>query len=230
MSLHSNKFLLVAILFSSVAFVSCKKDDAQQPLQSGLYISDKEGDIGSVRLFTKLGEVKDQHLINTYKVKFATQLAVASGAGTDSLLVIDESNAKIGSRNYAISKVDNYYQFSSVDTLTFFGQLDPVYYNVIKYKPYYLSTPIPSSTGFNYRSTTLQYYYASTTSGGLTFPIFNMVRFATTTNPGGLIPVNTFYNAYTINNVFDDKFSVNTLNYDTLLVQTYNAFYKKLNP
>ena len=230
MSLHSNKFLLVAILFSSVAFASCKKDDAQQPLQSGRYISDKEGDFGSVRLFTKSGEVKDQNLINAYKVKFATQLAAASGAGTDSLLVIDESNAKIGSRSYAISKVDNYYQFRSVDTLNFLGQLDQVYYNVIKYKPYYFSTPIPWSTGFNYRSSTLQYYYASTTSNGLVFPIFNMVRFATTLNPGGILPVNTFYDAYTINNVFDDKFPPNTLSYDTLLVQTYTAFYKMLNP
>jgi hypothetical protein len=228
MSLRCNKFLVVVIFICCYAFVSCKKDDASRPLQIGEYTSDKAGDFSSVRLFAKSGEIKDQNLINAYKVKFAKDLnpANSGGAIADTFTVLDENNAKYGSRNFSVSKMDNFYQFTTKDTVTIFGQLDQVYYNIVKYKPYYISTPIPSSTGSNYLTTTLGYYYASTTPNGLVFPMINVIRFATLAPPviGGNY---MYYNNYKVNNVFDDKFPVNILTSDSVLVQTFNVYYKK---
>jgi hypothetical protein len=228
MSLRYNKFLGVIIFIGFYAFVACKKEDAPRPLQSGTYISDKVGDFSSVRLFTKMGEVKDQNLINAYKTKYAAQFAPDYGSGTtpDSVFVMDENNAKFDGWNFSVSKVENFYQFQSKDTVSTFGQFNQAYYNMVKYKPYYISTLVPSSTGFNYLTTTLRYFYAAPTSNGLVFPMINIVQINTVQLPTGGYYF-SYFNAFKWNNVFNDKFPLTILNADTLLVQTNNVYFKR---
>ncbi len=224
MSLYSNKFLFVIIFIGLYAFVSCKKDDAPRPLQSGTYFYNRVGDISSVRMFTKSGEVKDQNLINTYKVKYARQLNADSlrGSSADSLLVIDESNVKIGNKPYAVTKIDNYYQFRSIDTVRYRGDIDKVSYNIGKYKPYYSSFPIAMANGLSNVITTFYYNYVAVTADGLAIPKINYVDFYSGSNGS------YYYSSLAgLNNVFDDKFPVNILNKDTLIVQTYNLYVKK---
>jgi len=225
MSLHSNKFLFVVIFIGIYAFVSCKKEDAPRPLQSGTYFYSKVGDIGSVRMFTKLGEVKDQNLINTYKVKYAKQLNADSlgGSSSDSLLVMDESNVKIGNKLYAVTKIDNYYQFRSIDTVRYAGQMSQVTYNIMKYKPYYSNTPFVTSSGFSNLITTFYYNYVAVTADGLALPMINYVD-VYSNGPNGSYSYTAIGG---LNNVFDDKFPVDILKYDTLIVQTYNLHVKR---
>jgi hypothetical protein len=226
MSLHSNKFLFAGIFISCSVFVSCKKDHDPQSLQSGKYNSDKVGDLGSVRMFTKSGEIKDQNLINTYKARFGTLLdpVKASSSISDSFFVMDENNVKIAGRELEVTRMDNYYQFRSKDTLNSLGQLDSVVYNVVKYKPYFNSIPIVTAGGYSYLNRTFQYYYASTNSSGLAFPMITAIHFSNVQVSGNVYYGNI--SAYRLNNVNNDKFPTNTLK-DTLLVQTFNVYYKK---
>jgi hypothetical protein len=226
MSLSANKFLFVVIFISCYAFVSCKKDDAPPSLQIGTYTGNKAADYSSVRLFTKSGEVKDQNVINAYKAKYATDLTPADGGGStpDSFFVIDQNTVKYNNKNFGVTKMDAYYQFRSIDTLKVMGLIEPLTYNVTKYKRYYTAVPFPPLQGYDL-ITTFEYYYASPATDGLVFPMINLIRFANITSATGNIT--SSYNYYRINNVFDEKFPVNTLNTDSVLVQTYNVYYKK---
>src|SRR5688572_14423272 len=101
-------------------------------------------------------------------------------------------------------------------------QIDHFLINIGKYKPSYTLIPMPM--GYNIVST-FQYYYLAPGDNGLVFPFINVVRFATITYPGG--GYNTFYNVNRVNNVFDKKFPLNTLTFDTMLVQSFNVTYKR---
>lgn len=238
MSLRYNKLLLQAcVLISCFTVISCKKNDkGDHPLVSSRYTFDKPGNYSSLRMFTKLGEVKDQGLINLYAIKFSAHISPSYTAAQDTFRVIDENTAQYIIRNdlnndllvkdLVVTKMDNYYQFRSKDTSRFLSVgTDNLASNIGKFKPYYLLTPIPSSTGFNNMVTTFQYYYALTTADGLVFPFINVIRFATLTFQGQ--PSSTYFNVYRINNVFDEKFPLNTLTADTLLVQTFDVTYKR---
>ncbi|WP_207510985.1 hypothetical protein [Longitalea luteola] len=238
MSLSYNKFLLPAcILLASFAFISCKKNDNKEhPLVSGNFVFDKLGNFSSIRMFTRLGEVKDQSLIGQYKIKFSEHIyptAPTSSDAVDTFNIIDEHTARHITRNsftnelmtkdFVITKMDNHYQFRSKDTSRFMSQpVDRFMTNIGKYKPYYFVTPTPVGGSM---VTTLQYFYASPTAEGLVFPFINVIRFATINNPWQ--PYSTYVNVNRVNNVFDEKFPLNTLIYDTLLVQSFNVTYKE---
>jgi hypothetical protein len=227
--MHSgyNKSLIWGyILFMSLAVISCKKSDkGLQPVQAGKYIFEKLGDNSSVRMYTKNGEVKDQDLIAQYKNKYSSLFTPTNTTSTDTFHIVDENNAVYvnssgRSREFVITKMDSHYEFRSKDTSHYFSQgADQFLYNLVKYKPYYLSLPTP----MGYMTTTLQYFYASTVSNSLVFPFLNVARFATTRN-------GQYYSSYSytykINNVFDEKLP-GTLTTDTVLVQTFNATYKR---
>lgn len=239
MSLRYNRFLLACILFSCFTFTSCKKNDNNEhPLSGGNYVFDKPGEYSAIRMFTKQGEVKDQSLIEVYKNKFSDHIypTVTSLNAVDTFRVIDDTTAQyitknsitneVMVKNFVITRMDNYHQFRSRDTSRFLFQgVDNFITSIGKYKPYYMVTPTP--VGGN-MITTLQYFYASPTFDGLVFPFINIIRFATLTYQGQ--PYSTYFSVSRVNNVFDEKFPLNSLTVDTVLVQTFNVAYKSTAP
>jgi hypothetical protein len=223
MHLRYNKFFGY-ILFISLAVISCKKGDkGLRPVEAGKYVFEKLSDNSSLRMYTKNGEVKDQDLIEAYKNKYSSQFIPTNTTSTDTFHIVDENNALYisgngKSREFVITKMDGHYEFRSKDTSHYFSQqADQFLYNLVKYKPYYISLPTP----MGYMTTTLQYFYASTASNSLVFPFLNVVRFATIRNGQYY---STYSYSYKINNVFDEKLP-GTLTTDTVLVQTFNATY-----
>ena len=213
-------------LFLSLAVISCKKSDkGLRPVEAGKFVFEKLGDISSVRMYTKNGEVKDQELIAQYKTKYSSQFTPTNITSADTFQIVEENTALYISgsgqaRKFVITKMDDHYEFRSKDTSNYFTQQpDQFLYNLVKYKPYYISLPTP----MGYMTTALQYYYASTAANSLVFPFVNVVRFAT-------IRSGQFYNSYSysyrINNLFDEKLP-GTLTTDTVLVQTFSATYKR---
>lgn len=225
MRLRYNKFIFYT-LFLSLVVISCKKSDkGLPPVEAGKFVFEKQGDISSIRMYTKNGEVKDQELIAQYKTKYSSQFTPTNTTSSDTFQIVDENTALYisgsgKSREFAITKMDDHYEFRSKDTSNYFSQQpDQFLYNLVKYKPYYISLPSP----MGYITTTLQYYYASTAANSLVFPFMNVVRFAT-------IRSGQFYNSYSysykINNLFDEKLP-GTLTADTVLVQTFSVTYNR---
>jgi hypothetical protein len=235
MSLRYNKFLLqVCISISCLTVICCNKNDkGDHTLAAGSYTFDKAGNYGSLRMFTKQGEVKDQGLINLYSIKFSAHISPTTTTFQDTFRIFDEYTAQyilwnsiLITRDLVITKMDDHYQFRSKDTAKFLSfNADSLNRVIEKYKRYHISTPVPTSTGGGYMVTTFQYYYASPTADGLVFPFLNVIRFATLTNQGQ--PYYTYFGGYRINNVFDENFPLSSLNSDTILVESYDVTYKR---
>lgn len=224
--MHLRYKFIFCTLFVSLFVISCKKSDKSlRPVEAGKFVFEKLGDISSVRMYTKNGEVKDQDLIAQYKIKYSSQFTPTNITSLDTFHIVDENNALYisgsgRSREFVITKMDGHYEFRSKDTSNYFSQqADQFLYNLVKYKPYYISLPTP----MGYMTTTLQYFYASTAANNLVFPFLNVVRFATVRN-------GQYYSSYSytykINNLFDEKLP-GTLTTDTVMVQTFNVTYKR---
>jgi len=223
MSLYSNKFLVAAILFNSLNFVSCKKNNGPAPLKAGTYTSYKSTDFGPVRLFAKSGEIKDQNLIDAYKARFSRELTYGTVSPED-IIVTDENFVRFYSKNYTISQVDNYYQFKSIDSVSYNGSLDQIGYGIVKYKPFYIAKPAPPPATYDV-ITTFEYIYAAPSANDLVTPMMRVIRFPTPFYPAG--PYVNAVNAIWLNNVLNDKLVSASLNSDSLLVQTLNYYYKQ---
>lgn len=231
MTPNYNKFILLICLFlGSVAVFSCKKDDkGLRPLENGTYVFNSI-DGSTFKMYTKNGEIKDQGLIEQYKNKFSVNFNLTNSSSNDTIKILDATNVEYVSsdgirttrRKFEVAALDNYYQFRGIDTLYVYD--DAAYkpqYNIGKYKPYYISIPMPMGIT---AGRTFQYLYASVGNNSLNFPFLNAVRFATIRN-------GQYYSTYSygfrFSNVFDEKFP-GTLTTDTVLVQAYTVQCKRI--
>ena len=230
---YCNKYILLACIFiSSVAVFSCKKGDkGLRPLENGTYIFNSVDGI-TFRMYTKNGEVTSQSLIEQYKNKFSSSFNLTNSSSNDTFKVLDAANVEYITsdgfqtirRGFEVTALDNYYQFRGKDTLYIYDlEAWKPQYNIGKYKPYYISIPLPMGIT---AGRTFQYLYASVGNNMLSFPFLNVVRFATIRN-------GQYYNTYSyglrLGNVFDEKFP-GTLTTDTVLVQSYSVQCKRIEP
>ncbi len=260
---------ILAILFVLLSLNACKKTDSPSTvLTPGDYIYQRTGDYSGIRLFTHDGEIHDQKLIGYYNNKYAQYIypIVDTAQKQDTFHILSTSQAKyyylfssyfytsvpIQYNNFNITKIDNYYKFSGVDTLNYvIGNVDSFGVGIKKYKEAYYNV-----TGFilyyqsaAYHVKTFRYYYASCSNNSLIFPELNYIRVTSTYNdyPYNLIPF-TNWRQSSLNNVFDNGVLTQLHNKDTiyhyayfdpklvwgtefigdtLIVQTFNRYYSK---
>lgn len=225
--MKSNKLIVLFSVVLTFMFYACKKNDSAPALVTGNFVFEKESDYSSIRLFTKNGEINDSSLVAIYKTKFSNlifplQNQILSG---DTINVINTSDAKYGNKMYRINRVDNFYQLRSVDSINYWGNIDSVFYELRKYKAYYAIQYAPVYG--MYIGKTFSYYYLTFSDNKLVLPFINAIRFSTWYYQG--VAVRNYYQGQTMNNVAD----LNAINRlpatDTLLLQTFNRYCRKID-